>query len=302
VRVPNFRAEATRIQGVDTALLARSDNDAGAWRLALQHAFADGLANYYAGLYRSAFLCNYVLAVLAVLFAAIHAPLAEFVVICVILIITAAGTHRHWHRRWLDYRDLAEKLRISELLRRGAMAPSITSGVSAAGAWTEWLAAATIREAGLPSLRVDESCTAALRDYLIRRTEAQAAYHAANAHRLERLNHRLHWTGNTAFVVCAVLALAHSLHWHFGIWLNITLPALGAAVFSIRTLGEFERIAARSEQMAKALHGVAEELRQTSNRDHATLARQAQEIAGIMMAETSEWQTVMLQRPLGLPA
>lgn len=306
--IPNFSAEAEMAVARDAkALAVGCSSDSKSVRLALQHAWSDGLSNYYSGLHRSAYVCNYILAALAIFFAAVDVPIGEFSSVVCILALTTAGSLGQWHRRWIDYRSLAEKLRTLEFLRRMGAAPVSVGlpqhlGEQNASAWTQWLFAASLREAGIPSMRIDAETGERLRQYLIAQTEDQAGYHEKNAHRLHHLNHRLHVSGTATFVVSAIIALVHVMSWEGAEWVGITLPAVGAAVFGIRSQGEFERVAARSENMARVLDRIAKGLRNATKLAHATLVAQAQDVAEIMLAETSDWQIVMAARPLGLPA
>jgi hypothetical protein len=85
------------------------------------YGWADWLAGHFAQLYRSGHVFNFGLGAIAVLLALaalVFPPEAkkylvatEFIVILAILINTRLGNRQNWHRRWLDYRQLAERLR-----------------------------------------------------------------------------------------------------------------------------------------------------------------------------------------------
>jgi hypothetical protein len=116
------------------AKVGRVDTREG--KLQLHAAWASALSRYDAGLYRSAFVFIYFMSPFAILFALlgfalgwteshqtwqhraqIGLILAEFVVIGSIVIIWFWGRGRHWHERWLDYRLLAEHLRLYQALQ-----------------------------------------------------------------------------------------------------------------------------------------------------------------------------------------
>lgn len=96
-------------------------------RLCDHFGWANGLAEYYGNLYRSAFVANYLLSALAVFCAFVHYGLeqlnwektslgfiaAELVLLGMIAFIYAIGRAHRWHERWIDYRLLAEYLRQS---------------------------------------------------------------------------------------------------------------------------------------------------------------------------------------------
>lgn len=84
------------------------------------HAKADILAASYQNIFRNASMAVYILAAAAVLivsgqyifFHSYHGIIGlEIATIAVILFIIHYGNHVGWHRRWLDYRSLAERLR-----------------------------------------------------------------------------------------------------------------------------------------------------------------------------------------------
>lgn len=84
------------------------------------YAWANLLAIRYAQMFRSGHVANYVLSALAVLLALVgllfpaakvFLVLAELGTIGLLFLNTRAGTEGEWHRRWLQYRHLAESLR-----------------------------------------------------------------------------------------------------------------------------------------------------------------------------------------------
>ena len=88
---------------------------------------ADALAIFYANVYRSAYVFNFLFAAIAVFLALggifVHSPklksvlvTAELVIISAVLITWLVGQWRQWHRRWLEYRRLAESIRQMRVL------------------------------------------------------------------------------------------------------------------------------------------------------------------------------------------
>lgn len=297
--------------------------------IAQAYGWANFLAIRYAQLFRSGHITNYVLSALAVnlaLFGLIvpsiklYLVFAELGVIGLLFLNTNAGTQGNWHRKWLQYRYLAETLRPFLYLKRtGMIGPPFRSQGSVhamhrrGGAdWTHWYAAAVWRQMDWP---VGELTTESIRqladDVVTEQLLPQAAYHKVNAERMHKLDHRLHEIGN--FLMGAVIAacflyimgyfLVHEwtaqLTGAF-IFLTAGLPAIGAAVFGMRGHGEHLLAASRSAHTVKALSGNVERLRGAAKLDQ--LAKELEGSASIMLADLNEWTASYSERSLEIPA
>ena len=106
----NFLAGCTDCHGVSASLEL----------LEKAYGWADRMATYYAQTFRSGHIFNFVLAAGAVLLglssfalpaSKLQLAMVEIVITLAIIINTAMGIRQEWHRRWLDYRQLAERLR-----------------------------------------------------------------------------------------------------------------------------------------------------------------------------------------------
>lgn len=283
------------------------------------------LAEHYSGTYRSGHVLNFVLAALATGLAltGLLMPLqktllvaAELGAILLFILNTRVGTRRGWHRRWLDYRHLAEQLRPMRSLKLFALArpPAIVRRRDGRR-WIDWYAAAFWRGMGCPDGRLD---TATL-DLLSRLTideelRPQIDYHRVNAKRMRHVEHRLHGLANIFFAITLVSLIVFLL----GVALRIGpelmhlvatplvfvtagLPALGAALHGIREQGEFARTSIRSGATAGALEKLASDLGQRP----IVLTRAsslAEEAVRIMLDDVGEWRMAYEMRDLALPA
>lgn len=300
------------------------------WRsLALAYGWSNFLAIRYAQLFRSGHVTNYFLSALAVILALLGllAPgakiflvVAELATIGLLFFNTNAGTSGEWHRRWLQYRHLAESLRPLVYLKRSGLisTPFRTDFVQGAthreaGAdWTRWYAAAIWREMEGPSgivthVEVRELAKDVMEEQII----PQAQYHKVNAHRMEKLDHRLHEIGNFlmgAVIAACVLFLAGYVPFeHYVkkmtapfIFLTAGLPAVGAAVFGMRGHGEHLLAASRSANTALALQRNATRLKHVFRND--LLAVELEKTAAIMLADLNEWTVSYRERSLEIPA
>ena len=295
---------------------------------------ADHLAVFYSLVYRSSYVFNFLFAAISVALALtgifVHDPnekagfvSAEFLIIVAILATWYYGNKLQWHRRWLDYRRLAESLRHMRILAPlGAEGPIDRPSRSADAEgldWVNWYAWSLRRQLPLPDRVVDKAYLAAVRD-TVRSAEiaGQASYHATNARRIAKLDHRIHHTGQALFGTTAALCIifvtvwgidylgdTKYLHraWVLGSFTFLTalLPTLGAALGAIYAQGDFKTVAEQSKRTAKRLAAVDKILAEEPL-EFARLADRVQKTSDIMMADLEEWQTVFRTRPLSLPA
>jgi len=306
---------------------------------------ADLLAEHYGGKYRDTFVGNYLLGALAVIAALIGfvtpaGTLIELVLIVLIIVLTRRGKRKHWHRRWIGYRLLAEQLRMLELLLPiGRVPPSFrapphTSSVDTGHFWVTWLVRARAREIGLADGRLDEAYLERYRQMLLSTIAGQAAYHRRSAHRSERLTHTVHATTTfiffTALLVCVVhlgvdffrayqersaktrkpffaidsLTAAAGVGNAFLTALAAALPALGAALAGILGQGEFDRTARHSHAVAAELYQLAARLDRTDGSlplRSDVCASVAVNVAETMSAELLDWQVTFRSKTLELP-
>ncbi len=285
--------------------------------------WADTLASDYAQSYRSGHVFNFVLAAFAVLLALTTLVLpdakkilavAEFAAILAILLNTQIGVRRQWHRRWLDYRQLAERLRPMrslKLLGLAAPDPPGTAANPTFGRWVDWYAAVVWRGMGCPSGAIDGDRLKAMASTIAEHELApQVAYNKSVANQAERLDHRLEIVGLTLFTTallgCVVLLLgfAFAPHWvkansNWFTLLSAGLPAIGTAIFGIRVQGDYVGSAVRSEQTARVLEQIADRLtRNSSNLSRA--GDLVEEAARAMHADLDEWRLLNQQHDLSV--
>lgn len=285
-------------------------------------AWADGLAVHYAQVYRSGMVFNFVGAALAVLLSLTafllpqkKLPLLEFelALIAALIINTTMGTRQQWHRRWLDYRFLAEQLRpLKSLKLAAAAAPPFRKRV-AERRWTDWYALSLWRSTPMVPSMAGRGAAQALGEHVAaHEIDDQVAYYAAVAHRMHLLDHRLHQVGS----VLLVLTIITGSTMLFGLLasvptikaivpvlavLSAALPTIGAAVFGIRNAGDFAGVAGRSADTSCRLSAAAELLRRDGI-DYATTARAVEEASAIMLADLSEWRSSYAYRKLAIPS
>lgn len=302
------------------------------------YAWPDKLADRYADAYRSAFVVAFGLAAFAVAMAlgSIGLHLAphgigellfaglELLAIGLILFIVFRGRHRQWHRRWLDYRLLAEMVRHLRLVahlgsqRATPLAPEhLTSYGDPGISWMAWYARAVERSLGLPSAVIDRDFLTHSLDDVIRLLEGQIRFHQTTFERCERIEHRLHLAEVTLLVLTLVCCAQHMMQGLLHDWPQLpghlltffcgVFPAMGAALAGINNQGEFRRLARRSRSMHARLSQHLLELQVSQSRMttgatigqlSADISHTAANAARAMINEILDWRVIFQDRPL----
>lgn len=293
------------------------------------YGWSNFLAIRYAQRFRSGHITNYALSALAVLVALtglllpaikIYLVMVELVLIGALFYNTSAGRKGDWHRRWLQYRHLAESLRPLLYLKRiGLTSPPFRSDYisgahrkEAGTDWTRWYTAAVWREMASPGGEMSRDLVhllakAAIEEQLL----PQAQYHERNSECMHNLDHRLHEVGNflmgCVIATCCLYIIGYfTMHdvvkplTNLLVVLTAGLPAAGAAVFGMRGHGEHLLQASRSAQTAAALRKNARCLAEIE--DIEDLTRELQKTSFIMLADLNEWTTTYSERSLEVPA
>jgi hypothetical protein len=286
------------------------------------YSWSDRLATHFAQTYRSGHIFNFVLGGVAVCLglSAFMAPHLKFEEAALEMLITIGiivnahiGTKQEWHRRWLDYRQLAERLRPMRTLKLLGIAspdPPGTDTNPTSNRWIEWYAAGIWRGMGCPSGKIDRDCAARLaRAIADHEVEPQVTYHERHAEQIEKLDHRLEQVSMILFVATLVASIATIVAYGFnlpyvniyGNWFTLVsagFPALGTAIFGIRFQADFGGDAVRSMATSNTLRQIDGELRKNVSLSRA--ADLAEQAGRIMLADLDEWQLVNQQRDLSV--
>ncbi|HWJ38887.1 MAG TPA: DUF4231 domain-containing protein [Sphingomicrobium sp.] len=286
------------------------------------YSWADRLATHFAQTYRSGHIFNFVLGGVAVCLglSAFMTPNLKFeeaaleVLITMAIILNAAiGSRQEWHRRWLDYRQLAERLRPMRSLKLlGIAAPDApgTETNPVPKRWIDWYASGMWRAIGCPSGDIDEACAARLaRAIADHEVAPQVGYHERNAKQIDLLDHRLEQIAMVLFAATLLVSIATAVGLgigapfvtRYGNWFTLVsagFPALGTAVFGIRFQADFGGDALRSMATANTLREIDTELRKDVSLSRA--ADLAEQAARIMLSDLDEWRLVNQQRDLSV--
>lgn len=323
-----------RIPGLDTRVIGR---------LGPIHGWLDQLATHYADLHRSTFTIIFslawiasVAAVLALIAHLRHWPTAtafamiELGVLGLIFALTIWGNRSRHHRKWVDYRHLAEQIRHLAFLwplggaagfARMPLRPSVDDPRVA---WTGWYYRAVVRQLGFAVDRVDaahlEACRATLRD---REIPDQRRYHDDGAAAFRHLHHVVHLRTEWLFFAALVVSVAHLLGgaelvagWFgaeatradraelLGAWLTVVsvfLPARAAALHGWAGHADFHAAALRSAAIEMHLEEQERVLDTLGTVTSGTLLDAGLAAARAMEGELGAWRATSLSRPLVRP-
>ena len=287
------------------------------------YGWADRMATYYAQTFRSGHIFNFVMAAAAVLLglssfalpaSKLNLALAEMLITLAIIINSVAGVRQEWHRRWLDYRQLAERLRPVRSLKLLAIAAPDPPGNAAnpvAHRWIDWYAASVWRALGCPHGRIAPANATQLSEAIVRHElEPQIDYNERSAAQIEKLDRRLARFGMGLFVATLVsstiviFGLIYDPDWveNTNDWftlLSAGFPAVGTAIFGIRFQGDFGASALRSRSTAQTLAAIRDQMAsgEPSLNRSADLMEQA---SRAMLADLDEWRLIIQQLDLSV--
>jgi hypothetical protein len=291
-------------------------------KLEQAYSWADRLATRFAQTYRSGHIFNFVLGGIAVCLglSGFMAPAhkfwlaaVEFAITLAILFNTHRGMKEDWHRRWLDYRQLAERLRAMrslKLLGIAAPDPPGTRTYPVPERWVDWYAIATWRAMRSPVARITperaSQLAIAIADHEI---GPQVGYHERNAQTIDKLDHRLDKVGTTLFFATLIVSIATLIGMAvgeayvntLGNWFTLVsagFPALGTSIFGIRYQGDFGATAQRSQSTSRQLKAIDKELRKGP--DLLRTSDLIEEASRVMLGDLDEWCLLNQQRELSI--
>jgi hypothetical protein len=325
---------ATRVTGPADAAIAAAERP-----LTPALEAADQLAVRYATLYRASISLRYVAVLPAVLAGLIpiyvHAgwsrPLSFGVQLLSLVTFSIGFNDRHngWHRRFLDYRFLAEHLRYAPLMAlfgSTSTLPRLPPYQAAANSdWVNWYLRFQLRRLGLVPARRDADFQDRAHALLARQIDEQIDYYAARAADATLLAARLQKATKIAYFTYAGLSIValivgmlkynpkndfaaavRDLHGAGGFW-HTTLGLLFLAGLSAGIIGnlwgaisgfrgqrEYFRLSQRYDAMVRQLGQLKARL---SNDDTpGQVERVAREAVEAMLAEVSDWRVLIKAR------
>ena len=286
------------------------------------YGWADFVGTRYARAFRSAFIRNFTLGALAVLFAALtlvlpdhRLPLnlCEIVFIGLIVANTMWGRSSNWQTRWMEGREIAERLRVALIQWAAGVRPrSLATGEEPT--WTGWYARAVLRSLGMRSGSLDGrglDDAAALLDAVI---ADQLNYHRNNVRLSEVVEKRLELIGSACFILTLVAAVLEVALHAFGVepsepggglltLATTAFPAIATASYGMRLIGDFAGLARQSHTTAVDLERLSKRVEE-ARRSGASLDQVrglADAAAAVMLGHIATWRLAAESRALAIP-
>lgn len=300
--------------------------------------WADGMSGIFAERYRSSFIISYFLGASAVLAAFLGSHptdlpswlvlfedyhiwfVIELALISGILLLVALGIWGRWHKRWIDYRRLAEGLRQMRALTPFARVtptfevPAHLSEDSHGPTWFNWYFRACVRESGLVQAEINKQYLQICCHVLKKEIRGQIRYHHSNEKKLEALHLSLHLLSGTLFFLTLIACLLHILKKPYAEYLlgdkaegiltliAVVFPAFGAAIQGILHQGEFGRIAHRSRSIKKRLEDLLRQVRKNEKKmTFSYLGRMTESFSETQVSEQADWHSLFTSKEAPMP-
>jgi hypothetical protein len=275
---------------------------------------ATALASHYQRRYMGAGTAVYILAATAVTTVALITTFfrdryyglfwLEVAQVSALLALLWWSDHFEWHRKWIDYRFLAERLRAAVFLNVAGMecdvsaTPAFLALSDRPGLWMSeafvavWaqLSCGDCAAAGflLPMRRFVQKAW----------LEDQITWYQKRSAALKRTDHVLARTGETLFALTLMAALFHALGLgHETTWSNVLtasavmLPSAGAACSGIRIYREYRRNAERYKNLAAYLSALNLKLEEAG--DLKAIQEILREADHAMLREHQGWRAII---------
>ncbi|MGH8219570.1 MAG: DUF4231 domain-containing protein [Steroidobacteraceae bacterium] len=315
------RAVSSGVAGVARSLLPESEISSSSDRaLARTFAAADLLAGHYQRLTRRVLRLTLVLAALLAIAFELYAevlpsrglPAAYLAIFAVLTLLLVWQRRRDVQGRYLDYRALAEGLRVQFYWRQAGLSDGVASSYLRKQLdELRWIREALRAASALPPPQ------SARPELAIRHWVAgQTRYYTEHARAQRR---RLHWLERCArgFLVAGLVATASLVafwgplerlqHWREWIVVTMGFAPIGAALwetyearFGIRTqLNQFARFAGIFQRAGRFAERIAE-MQSASARHHALVAL-LRELGREALMENGDWVLLLRDRPIVLP-
>ena len=277
-------------------------------------AWSDECAIFFSQAFRGAFILNFLVSALVTILVtfSLRPPWSALEICLVALLVynTSRGRKGHWHKLWIETREVAERLRVCMLIYAVGSRPALPSGD--VPAWTTWYVRAQARQGGLRNALLDRSGLTAVCQSLVSFLEGQKAYHQMTAARFRALHERLATIGKWLFFFSLGISMTVFIvqlfrydaiaepaqRWLFV--LSAGLPALGAASYGVRVIGDFDSAAARSARMVTQLEGLISKLKLVPCQ-LGTLREICHRAADVLQGDVASWRLIVESRELEMP-
>jgi putative Ca2+/H+ antiporter (TMEM165/GDT1 family) len=241
----------------------------------------------------------------------------EVFLIAAVLFLIALSQAGDWHRRWIDYRFLTERLRTAMFLsvfcvqvEQSTTPPHLSLSHSP----NDWLARVfneMLKKRPLEYCRIDLPFVP-LRNFLLTAwIDDQISFYSRSSTWNRQRFHLLSEIGDLFFTVTLILAAVHALNLEHGMTIGpvpvsgllaamtIIFPSVGAALSAIRVKREYLRNSERYAHMVRHLSVIGAQIKRCE--DLTALIDILHEANEITLREQQDWRVVFRFRELEPP-
>ena len=238
----------------------------------------------------------------------------EAAAIAVILFFLISAKIGEWHRKWVDYRFLAERLRAAFFLAVTCVpcsSPEPHPYQTLAHRPNDWMVIAfeqVVESQPAEHCRLDVPFHA-LRAFLLDAwIDNRLAFYSEESERSSRLYHTFAHIGEALFFITLVIAIVHASGmehgWEFLISgtsrvlaaLTIVLPVAGAAIAAIRVQREYLRNSERYAHIVRHLSSLRNQIR--AARSRKDLCDLLEEMNELTLREQQDWRIIFRFRDI----
>jgi hypothetical protein len=237
----------------------------------------------------------------------------EFFMILTILVLMWALEHFMLHRRWIDYRFLAERLRIAIFLSMAGIEfkplkyPSNFSLSHQSDYWIVKAFGWALHKRPPTSTR--GSLEASKKFLLEAWIDDQISFYEKKYEKNEQRTKVLDITGYTLFLITLVAALTHATNAerffpgilensNYITFIAIVFPMVGALLVGFQVHREYKRNAERYKQMVGPLFSISRQIRLA--KDDEALANLLENANDLMLKENQDWRVSILSQKIGV--
>jgi hypothetical protein len=239
----------------------------------------------------------------------------EALMIFTIIVLVFQNKKNDWHRKWIDYRYLAERLRAAMIFSMVGLECTVLEHLPHQRLSGDWVLNAYESiyylqlEISCPDLDFDEIKTFVLDQWIINQKDFYQEKSIFHSSRDKILNYIIYAT----FLGALIAAIIHSLGAimipffeiplisNIMIFVVIVFPAIAASCAGIRIQHEYLRISKRYSHMESYLNGVEYKIKKISNKDEKKLIELLEKANNMMLREHQDWRTIFSAREPELP-
>ena len=238
----------------------------------------------------------------------------EVAEIALIIGLMTASRYGDYHRKWIDYNFLAERIRAAffiSIVCVTCKSPDTPPHMSLANRPNDWMVMAFM---SIVSLRPTAYCRLNIPFEPMKKFLKAAwinnrlAYYERESNRSKQRYNLLAVTGELIFAIVLILAIVHATgigHWeihtditvsHLLAYLTITLPAVGSAIAAVRVQREYLRNSDRYVHIVRHLTAIRNEMKHVSTMNE--LCSLLDEMNEITLREQQDWRIIFRFRKI----